>query len=187
MLARLEAHVAEQRRFSADASHELRTPLAVSRTLLEVARADPGRATGEVIDRLHAVNNRAIDLTEALLLLSRAERGTFAREHVDLSLMAEEAAETLLSLAEGRRRGRGRRARRPAGPLRRGLDVRRCGRMRPGGGEGHRPARPLKRSRHPWGTSGGSGPDGPWRARALGPGRPFASMPGARGATGRIG
>ncbi|MEU3719789.1 sensor histidine kinase [Streptomyces californicus] len=102
MLARLEAHVAEQRRFAANASHELRTPLAVSRTLLEVARADPGRATGEVIDRLHAVNNRAIDLTEALLLLSRAERGTFAREHVDLSLLAEEAAETLLPLAEGR-------------------------------------------------------------------------------------
>lgn len=41
MLARLEANVAEQRRFAANASHELRTPLTISRTLLEVARTDP--------------------------------------------------------------------------------------------------------------------------------------------------
>ncbi|WP_219821334.1 HAMP domain-containing sensor histidine kinase [Streptomyces sp. SM13] len=102
MLARLEAHVAEQKRFAANASHELRTPLAVSKTLLEVARADPDRDTGEIIERLHAVNSRAIDLTEALLLLSRADRRSFPRERVDLSLLAEEAAETLLPLAEER-------------------------------------------------------------------------------------
>ncbi|WP_030174631.1 sensor histidine kinase [Streptomyces sp. NRRL S-813] len=100
MLARLEAHVAEQQRFAANASHELRTPLAISKTLLEVARTDPSRATGELIDRLHTVNTRAIDLTEALLLLSRADQRSFAREHVDLSLIAEEATETLLPLAE---------------------------------------------------------------------------------------
>ncbi|WP_217144966.1 HAMP domain-containing sensor histidine kinase [Streptomyces sp. AC627_RSS907] len=100
MLAQLEAHVAEQRRFAANASHELRTPLAVSKSLLEVARADPNRATDLLIDRLHAVNTRAIDLTEALLLLSRADRRSFTGEHVDLSLMAEEATETLLPLAE---------------------------------------------------------------------------------------
>jgi two-component system, OmpR family, sensor histidine kinase VanS len=41
MLARLEAHVAEQQRFAANASHELRTPLAITRTLLDVARNDP--------------------------------------------------------------------------------------------------------------------------------------------------
>ncbi|MGW3495688.1 sensor histidine kinase [Streptomyces sp. NPDC001020] len=100
MLARLEAHVAEQQRFAANASHELRTPLSVSKSLLDVARADPSRATDPLIDRLHAVNTRAIDLTEALLLLSRADRRPLIREHVDLSLMAEEATETLLSLAE---------------------------------------------------------------------------------------
>jgi two-component system, OmpR family, sensor histidine kinase VanS len=102
MLARLEAHVAEQRRFAANASHELRTPLAVTQTLLDVARKDLNRDNGELVDRLHAVNTRAIDLTEALLLLSRADRRSFAREHVDLSLMAEEATETLLPLAEER-------------------------------------------------------------------------------------
>ena len=102
MLARLEAHVAEQQRFAANASHELRTPLAVTQTLLDVARNDPNRDNGELVDRLHAVNTRAIDLTEALLLLSRADQRSFTREHVDLSLLAEEATETLLPLAEKR-------------------------------------------------------------------------------------
>ena len=102
MLARLEAHVAEQQRFAANASHELRTPLAITQTLLDVARNDPNRDNGELVDRLHAVNTRAIDLTEALLLLSRADQRSFAREHVDLSLIAEEATETLLPLAEER-------------------------------------------------------------------------------------
>ncbi|NUR39144.1 MAG: HAMP domain-containing histidine kinase, partial [Streptomyces sp.] len=102
MLARLEAHVAEQRRFAANASHELRTPLAISKTLLDVARTDPDHDRDEVINRLHAVNTRAIDLTEALLLLSRAEQRSFTRERVDLSLIAEEATETLLPLAEKR-------------------------------------------------------------------------------------
>ena len=100
MLARLEAHVAEQQRFAANASHELRTPLAITQTLLDVARNDPNRDNGELVDRLHAVNTRAIDLTEALLLLSRADQRSFTREHVDLSLIAEEATETLLPLAE---------------------------------------------------------------------------------------
>ncbi|OQR64570.1 two-component sensor histidine kinase [Streptomyces maremycinicus] len=102
MLEQLESHVAEQQRFAANASHELRTPLAISRTLLDVAREDPPRDPGELIERLHAVNTRAIGLTEALLLLSRGDRGTFTRESIDLSLVAEEAAETLLPLAERR-------------------------------------------------------------------------------------
>ena len=100
MLARLEAHVAEQQRFAANASHELRTPLAITQTLLDVARDDPDRDIGELIERLHAVNTRAIDLTEALLLLSRADQRSFPREQIDLSLIAEEATETLLPLAE---------------------------------------------------------------------------------------
>ncbi|MFF8847941.1 sensor histidine kinase [Streptomyces sp. NPDC015127] len=102
MLERLESHVAEQQRFAANASHELRTPLAISQTLLDVGRRDPTRDRDELLARLQAVNTRAIDLTEALLLLSRSDRGNFTRESVDLSLVAEEAAETLLPLAEQR-------------------------------------------------------------------------------------
>jgi two-component system sensor histidine kinase VanS len=102
MLARLESHVAEQQRFAANASHELRTPLAVTQTLLDVARNDPSRGNGELVDRLYAVNSRAIGLTEALLQLSRVNQRSFTPEHVDLSLIAEEATETLLPLAEQR-------------------------------------------------------------------------------------
>jgi two-component system, OmpR family, sensor histidine kinase VanS len=102
MLAQLEAHVTEQQRFAANASHELRTPLAITQTLLDAARLDPGRDGSELDERLRAVNARAIELTEALLLLSRAGQRSFTREHVDLSLIAEEAAETLLPLAEKR-------------------------------------------------------------------------------------
>jgi two-component system sensor histidine kinase VanS len=100
MLERLEAHVEEQQRFAANASHELRTPLAITQTLLDVARNEPHGDTGELVDRLHAVNTRAIDLTEALLLLSRADQQSFPREDVDLSLVVEEASETLLPLAQ---------------------------------------------------------------------------------------
>ena len=102
MLARLEAQVAEQQRFAANASHELRTPLAITQTLLEVARNDPDRDSGELVDRLYFINSRAIELTEALLLLSRADQRAFNPEQVDLSLIAEEATETLLPLAEAR-------------------------------------------------------------------------------------
>jgi two-component system, OmpR family, sensor histidine kinase VanS len=102
MLAQLEAQVAEQQRFAANASHELRTPLAITQALLDVARSDPNHDSGELADRLHAVNARAIDVTEALLLLSRADQRSFTPERVDLSLIAEEAVETLLAFAENR-------------------------------------------------------------------------------------
>jgi len=100
MLAQLEAHVTEQQRFVANASHELRTPLAITQALLDVASNDPDRDSAALDERLRAVNARAIDLTEALLLLSRTNQRSFIREHVDMSLIAEEAAETLLPLAE---------------------------------------------------------------------------------------
>jgi two-component system, OmpR family, sensor histidine kinase VanS len=102
LLERLQTHVAQQQRFAANASHELRTPLALTQTLLDVARNDPAGDKSELVERLSVVNTRAIDLTEALLLLSRADQRSFAREDVDLSLMAEEATETLLPLAEQR-------------------------------------------------------------------------------------
>jgi two-component system, OmpR family, sensor histidine kinase VanS len=100
MLARLEAHVAEQQRFAANASHELRTPLAITQALIDTARRDPERDIDKLMERLHAANSRAIDLTEALLVLSRADHGSFVKQAVDLSLAAEQAVETLLPLAE---------------------------------------------------------------------------------------
>lgn len=100
MLGRLEAQVDQQQRFAANASHELRTPLAIAQALLDVARSDPDRDVDALLTRLQAVNARAVELTEALLLLSRADARSFAREPVDLSLLAEEATETLTPLAD---------------------------------------------------------------------------------------
>src|SRR5262249_48047052 len=61
---------------------------------------DPDRDSGELDERLREINARAIELTEALLVLTRADQRSFTPEHVDLSLIAEEATETLLPLAE---------------------------------------------------------------------------------------
>lgn len=102
MLGRIEAQVDEQRRFAANASHELRTPLAVMSTIIDVAAKDPDADIPAALDRLRQTNARAIALTEALLSLSRAERDPGDVDSVDLSLAAEEAAETLLGLAEAR-------------------------------------------------------------------------------------
>ncbi|WP_423921509.1 sensor histidine kinase [Frigoribacterium sp. 2-23] len=102
MLARLEAQVGRQGRFAANASHELRTPLAITKAMLDVAARDVPADPGELVSRLQGVTTRAIELTEALLLLSRAENAVVPAEPVDLSLAAEEAAETMLPLAESR-------------------------------------------------------------------------------------
>lgn len=102
MLAELERHVGEQQRFAANASHELRTPLTITRTMLEVASADPSADRDELLARLSAVNARAIALTESLLMLSRAEGAVRSSETVDLALLAEDAVETLSPLAATR-------------------------------------------------------------------------------------
>ncbi len=102
MLTRVEAHVAEQQRFAANASHELRTPLAITQAVLDVAQREPDREHSADLAQLRAVNDRAIALTEALLLLSRAGNEIRDVEPVDLSLLAEDAVETLLPFAESR-------------------------------------------------------------------------------------
>ncbi|NYD66327.1 sensor histidine kinase [Agromyces atrinae] len=102
MLGRIEASIAEQKRFAANASHELRTPLAATKTVIEVAQGDPERDVDAVLDRLAVVNRRAIDLSEALLTLSRADHGAVEQELVDLSLLADDAVEILVTLADSR-------------------------------------------------------------------------------------
>lgn len=74
MLGRLQRSFDEQRRFTANASHELRTPLAVTKTMLEVATADPGgQDLDQLFDRLGEVNDRSILILDALLRLARAD------------------------------------------------------------------------------------------------------------------
>jgi two-component system sensor histidine kinase VanS len=96
MLARLQRSFDAQQRFAANASHELRTPLAVSRTMLDVAVADPdGQDYGRLVSRLRETNQRGIDITDALLQLSALDHTPPAREPLDLAGLARGAVETV--------------------------------------------------------------------------------------------
>lgn len=89
MLERLHDAFLNQERFAANASHELRTPLAVTATMLDVARTDPeGRYDPALLERLRHTNDRAIELTEALLRLSDANAVTAVSEPVDLAALS---------------------------------------------------------------------------------------------------
>ena len=80
MLDRLDAAFESQRRFTGNASHELRTPLAVSRTLLEVALADPDTPpeTVALAQGLLSTNQRSERMIEGLLALSKADQAVIA-------------------------------------------------------------------------------------------------------------
>ncbi|HEY2541673.1 MAG TPA: ATP-binding protein [Gaiellaceae bacterium] len=94
LLERLEMSFAAQRQFVANASHELRTPLTLERALIEVALSDPHADTDslrETCERVLAVGEQQERLIEALLTLSRSQRGLDVREPVDLRLVTEAA------------------------------------------------------------------------------------------------
>jgi signal transduction histidine kinase len=98
MLARLEAAQSRQRRFVSDASHELRSPLAAIRQHAEVALAHPDRtSTAQLAQIMVDENARLQQLVEDLLLLARADEGTFALRYqpLDLDDLVFEAASRL--------------------------------------------------------------------------------------------
>lgn len=97
MLARLEAGLARERRFVADASHQLRTPLALLKAELELAL---GRA--RTADELRAAllaaaesSDRLSRLAEDLLLLAHAEEGRveLKRDQVDVADLLEQVGD----------------------------------------------------------------------------------------------
>jgi signal transduction histidine kinase len=95
LLARLEASFDAQRQFVANASHELRTPLTLERTLLELALSDPDASIDtyrHTCEQLLAVGEQHEHLIEALLTLSRSQRGLDRRQPVDLAAIATAAA-----------------------------------------------------------------------------------------------
>ncbi|MFF9077721.1 sensor histidine kinase [Streptomyces sp. NPDC014872] len=103
MLARLQQSFEVQQRFAANASHELRTPLAVSRTMLDVAVADPdGQDYRRLVSRLRETNQRGIDITDALLRLSALDHAPPAMESLDLAGTARDAVDTIREEAGAR-------------------------------------------------------------------------------------
>ena len=96
LLARLEASFEAQRRFVANASHELRTPLTLARALVEVALADPDATTESLratLEQVLAASRQQEQLIEALLMLSRSQRGLDHYQPLDLSEGAGDAVE----------------------------------------------------------------------------------------------
>jgi len=106
MLSRLEEGVKDKRRLIANASHELQTPLAVMRTELDVSLASSD-LTPSAIDVLESAReeiDRMTRIVRNLLTLARFDEGTLRllRSRVDLHVLAEGAAESLVSLARER-------------------------------------------------------------------------------------
>ena len=95
LLGRLETSFDAQRQFVANASHELRTPLTLERTLLELALSDPNASIESyrhTCEQLLAVGEQQERLIEALLTLSRSQRGLDSRQPVDLAAITAAAA-----------------------------------------------------------------------------------------------
>ena len=91
--ARMTSLVKRDREFNADVSHELRTPLAVVRGAAELLLANPA-LTDKTRQRLARIERAALqctDLTTALLMLSRNERGSGNTSVYKLCLTLAEA------------------------------------------------------------------------------------------------
>ncbi|MER6384211.1 HAMP domain-containing sensor histidine kinase [Streptomyces sp. NPDC001250] len=103
MLGRLQQSFESQQRFAANASHELRTPLAITRTMLDVATADPaGQNYPRLITRLRDTNQRGIEIIDALLQLSTLGHTPLTTHPVDLAGPAAEAIAITREEAETR-------------------------------------------------------------------------------------
>jgi heavy metal sensor kinase len=88
MIGRLHDSFAQVKQFSADASHELRTPLTIVRGEIELALRNPKtpddyrrvlESTLEEIMRMNAI-------VENLLMLARADQGSFRAEFTEINL-----------------------------------------------------------------------------------------------------
>jgi len=105
LFARIEAMLAHERRFTADAAHELRTPLAVLRAQWDVVRrAEPGAAREQAEAKLSRGLDRLERLVTQMLALSRLEAGGIAaaQHEIDWPSLVEQALSDCLPLAERR-------------------------------------------------------------------------------------
>lgn len=102
MATRLNGVLDQQRAFAGDASHQLRTPLTALRLRIDRARELAPTDPAAAVERLEAADaelERLEELIEGLLVLSRAEGSTAAREPVDAAEIAAARAEQWNDLA----------------------------------------------------------------------------------------
>jgi signal transduction histidine kinase len=93
LLERLQRTFDAQRRFVANASHELRTPLTLERALVEVALADPNatvESLRQTCEQVLVAGQQQERLIEALLTLSRSQRGLERRDPVNLAAIVRD-------------------------------------------------------------------------------------------------
>jgi signal transduction histidine kinase len=105
LLARLDSAFEAQKRFVANASHELRTPLMLSKTLLQVALADPEITLDALRDVCREVLVSCDDqdeLIRALLTLARSQTGLENPRLFDLAAVARTVVDTQKEEIEAR-------------------------------------------------------------------------------------
>jgi signal transduction histidine kinase len=118
LLARVEAALGRERRFSSHAAHELRTPLAELKIIAEMIGKWPDEATPERSQEMLEVIAELEEVLEKLSLLARADAGAcpLQVETVDLTASIERAVER--ESAASASRGLRIRARIEPGPFR---------------------------------------------------------------------
>ena len=87
---RLEEGFTKARRFASDASHELRTPLAILRGNSEqlIATLPTGSSEQVRASRMNEEIDRLIEITEKLLMLSRADANSIVEDNADVDVSA---------------------------------------------------------------------------------------------------
>lgn len=105
MLERLDAAIARERAFSADASHELRTPLAILRAEVELARQESKDvSTRAALESALEEADRLAGLIDDLLVLARADADRMSgRRPIDLGELAQAVVERFGTLATKKR------------------------------------------------------------------------------------
>lgn len=104
LLARVQASLARERRFSSHAAHEMRTPLAELKAMTELMVRWPEESTPEQWKEMLAIVDEMEALLGKLSLLSRADAGgqSVIHEPVDLQQTVDASVERFLPAAEAR-------------------------------------------------------------------------------------
>lgn len=103
LLARLDAAISREKRFTADASHELRTPLSAIRLHTQLAmKADNRQEVKESLEKVIRAVDQSTHLVEQLLLLTRLspESGEISRESVDVGELCQSLLSELSASAQ---------------------------------------------------------------------------------------